>query len=23
NRLHDRIHYYRHGNEWIHRRLAP
>nr|HEN5517110.1 pyridoxamine 5'-phosphate oxidase [Legionella pneumophila] len=23
NRLHDRIHYYRHGHEWTHRRLAP
>ncbi|HAT8178970.1 TPA: pyridoxamine 5'-phosphate oxidase [Legionella pneumophila] len=23
NRLHDRIHYLRHGNEWIYRRLAP
>ncbi|KGP62355.1 pyridoxine 5'-phosphate oxidase [Legionella norrlandica] len=23
NRLHDRIHYYRQGNQWLHRRLAP
>jgi pyridoxamine 5'-phosphate oxidase len=23
NRLHDRIHYYRQGAEWLHRRLAP
>ena len=23
NRLHDRIHYYRQNDQWIHRRLAP
>lgn len=23
NRLHDRIHYYRQDNRWLHRRLAP
>lgn len=23
NRLHDRIHYYRQGGNWLHRRLAP
>lgn len=23
NRLHDRIHYYRQANQWMHRRLAP
>ncbi|KTD26086.1 pyridoxamine 5'-phosphate oxidase [Legionella israelensis] len=23
NRLHDRIHYYKQHNQWIHRRLAP
>ncbi len=23
NRLHDRIHYYRHSDQWVHHRLAP